>query len=320
VIPTTASVVICCYTEQRWDELSLSIDSVLAQSHTAKEIIVVVDYNAALETRLRARALKIQIVANRDKQGLSGARNTGVEEATGEVVVFLDDDAWADPDWLKHMLAAYDSPDVAGVGGAIEPIWPRSRPAFFPPEFDWVIGCTYSGMQHKPGHVRNLIGANMSLRRGVLDSVGSFDSSVGRTASKPLGGEDTELCIRVLQTLPNSRFIIEDDALVHHHVSPDRTHWSYFLRRCYAEGTSKAHVGRMRGASDGLSSEIEYSLKVIPAALGRNLFEGVTRVDAGSFARAAAIGLGLATTTAGWVTERVRMAVTTQGQPTPREG
>lgn len=317
--PSDASVVICCFTERRWDELNLSIQSVLAQSHPAKEIVVVVDYNDALEQKLRAEVQGVRIVANRYPQGLSGARNTGVEEVSGDIVVFLDDDAWADVEWLGRILAAYDSPDVAGVGGAIEPIWPESRPAFFPPEFDWVIGCSYSGMDKTPGSIRNLIGANMSLRRDVLETVGKFDSKVGRTASKPMGGEDTELCIRVLQTWPNSRFVIQGDAVVHHHVSEDRTEWSYFLRRCYAEGRSKAHVSKLRGRSDGLSSEVNYVLKVVPAAFGRNLFKGVSRADTGSVARAAAIGLGLATTTAGLITESVRMALARLKPPRVQE-
>jgi GT2 family glycosyltransferase len=282
---------------------------VLGQSHPAKEIVVVVDYNDDLKARLRAEAQGVRIVANRYQKGLSGARNTGVAEATGDIVVFLDDDAWADIEWLERILAAYDSPDVAGVGGAIEPIWPASRPAFFPPEFDWVIGCSYSGMDETPGSIRNLIGANMSLRRDVLESVGKFDSKVGRTASKPMGGEDTELCIRVLQRWPNSRFVIEGDAVVHHHVSQDRTEWRYFLRRCYAEGRSKAHVSKLRGRSDGLSSEVDYVLKVVPMAFGRNLLKGISRADRGSLARAAAIGLGLATTTLGLVAEWIRMVL-----------
>ena len=297
--PTLASVVICCYTERRWNELSLSIDSVLSQSHAPKELIVVVDYNEVLEARLSERHPGVRVVANRHKKGLSGARNTGIEEAAGDVIVFLDDDAWADSDWLGHILQAYDSPTVAGVGGAIAPIWPDSRPAFFPPEFDWVIGCSYEGMQTS-GRVRNLIGANMSFRREVFETVGSFDTGVGRTASKPLGGEDTELCIRVLAEWPDSRFVIEDEALVHHHVSPDRTMWSYFIRRCYAEGKSKAHVTALRGAADGLSSERRYTLKVVPAAFGRNLVRGISRADGASLARAAALAIGLATTTAGF--------------------
>ena len=307
MIPLEASVVICCFTELRWDELKLSIQSVLEQSHPAKEIVVVVDYNDALEAKLRAEAQGVRVVANRHPQGLSGARNTGVEEVTGDVVVFLDDDAWADVEWLERILATYDSPEIAGVGGAIEPIWPVSRPGFFPPEFDWVIGCSYSGMEETPGRIRNLIGANMSLRRDVLETVGDFDSKVGRTASKPMGGEDTELCIRVLQMLPKSRFVIEGEAVVHHHVSQDRTEWRYFLRRCYAEGRSKAHVSRLRGRSDGLSSEADYVLKIVPVAFGRNLFRGLSRADRDSLARAGAIGLGLATTTAGLITEWVNM-------------
>ena len=82
------------------------------------------------------------------------------------------------------------------------------------------------------------------------------------------------------------------------------------MRRCYAEGKSKAHVSRLRGPSLGLSSEMDYSLKVLPRGLGRNLLKGVSRVDLGSLARATAIALGFATTVAGLVVETVRVTLT----------
>ena len=56
-----------------------------------------------------------------------------------------------------------------------------------PSEFDWVVGCTYEGHRSSLGPVRNLIGANMSMRRRVFDSVGGFRSDLGRTNSKPAG-------------------------------------------------------------------------------------------------------------------------------------
>ena len=117
----------------------------------------------------------------------SPARNTGVALATGAVVAFIDDDAVADTDWLKYLGAAYAHDGVLGVGGAIEPAWQHGRPAWFPAEFDWVVGCTYRGVPEFAGPVRNLIGANMSLRREVFDVVGGFNEGVGRVGAVPLG-------------------------------------------------------------------------------------------------------------------------------------
>ena len=79
------------------------------------------------------------------QRGISGARNSGIAAARGAIIAFLDDDAIAAPDWLEQLLAGYSSPNVLGVGGAIEPQWQGGRPRWFPPEFDWVVGCTYLG-------------------------------------------------------------------------------------------------------------------------------------------------------------------------------
>ena len=80
------------------------------------------------------------------KGRLGSARNTGVEQASSEIVAFLDDDAAADPDWLKFMVAPYDQPEVVAVGGAPLPVFETPRPAWFPPQLDWVFGCYYDGL------------------------------------------------------------------------------------------------------------------------------------------------------------------------------
>lgn len=71
------SVVICVYTEDRWDQICAAIQSVRTQSLSSTEIIVVVDYNRALYDRLTAAMPDVTVVENTDKKGLSGARNTG---------------------------------------------------------------------------------------------------------------------------------------------------------------------------------------------------------------------------------------------------
>src|SRR3954454_13060930 len=100
----TVSVVICAYTEERWDDLVAAVDSAWAQTVEPHEVIVVVDHNPALLERVRQEFPRATAVENAAARGLSGARNSGVQVATGDIVAFLDDDALAAPDWLKWLV------------------------------------------------------------------------------------------------------------------------------------------------------------------------------------------------------------------------
>jgi glycosyltransferase involved in cell wall biosynthesis len=309
------SVVICVFTEQRWPDLIAAIDSVLGQSLSAAELIVVVDYNDRLLTRLSdALAAKgcgpeVTVVPNRGQRGLSGGKNTGVSAATGDVVAFLDDDAVAEPGWLKYLADCYGNAEVAGVGGLTLPNWDSTRPRWFPREFDWVVGCNYLGMPEPGRPVRNLLGGNASFRREVFDRVGDFTSGVGRSAGRlPLGCEETEFCIRIGQLIPGAILLIDDRALIWHRVKDERATVGYFVTRCYAEGLSKAAVSALVGAADGLAAERRQALITLPAGVARDL-TGPFRGDPAGLGRAAAIIAGLAATVAGYAAGRLRRSV-----------
>ena len=162
--PLEVSVIICAYADARWDALRAAIQSLRDQTVRPSELIVVIDHNPPLFERARRAFEGARVAENQQARGLSGARNTGVALARGEVLAFLDDDACAAADWLERLLSGYSDASVIGVGGAIQPQWAAARPAWFPAEFDWVVGCTYRGMPVAQAPVRNLIGANMSLR------------------------------------------------------------------------------------------------------------------------------------------------------------
>src|SRR4051812_19173694 len=291
--PPTISVVICAYTERRWQDLARAVASAAAQSAQPREIAVVCDHNAALLQRVRREPPDVLAVSNEEASGLSGARNSGVRVARGDVVAFLDDDAVAAPDWLEHLLEPYDDRRVIGVGGSVEPLWPSVRPRFMPPEFDWVVGCTYTGMPPTTEPVRNLIGANMSVRRDVLNAVGGFRAGIGGVGSRPLGCEETELCIRARRMLPGSEFIFTPRARVRHRVTPERAEASYFRRRCWSEGLSKATVSRHAGRDDALSSERTYVTRTLPRGVAHGLGDALVRREAAGLARAGSIVAGL---------------------------
>ncbi|MDP9315141.1 MAG: glycosyltransferase [Chloroflexota bacterium] len=294
------SVVICAYTFERWNDLIEAVASVQQQTTLPREIIVVIDHNPALAAQVRAHLADVSVIENREARGLSGARNSGIAVAQGAAIAFMDEDAVAASDWLERLAAGFDEPEIIGVGGAIEPFWLSSRPNWFPEEFDWVVGCTYRGMPLTSTSVRNLIGCNMSFKREVFEVVGGFRTGIGRVGTRPVGCEETELCIRVGQHWRNKALRYEPGAKVRHRVTASRSTWRYFRSRCYAEGLSKALVAQFVGPNEALQSERVYTLRTLPSGVVRNLKDLLLAGDSTGLLRALAIVAGLIFTTAGY--------------------
>ncbi|MFF3720012.1 glycosyltransferase family 2 protein [Streptomyces prasinus] len=301
---------ICAYTEDRWEDVLAAVASVRAQSRPALETLLVVDHNEVLLARLAEEYRDIddvRVLANAGPRGLSAGRNTGIAASRGGIVAFLDDDAVAERDWLGHLTEAYADPRVMAVGGRTEPLWASGRrPTWFPEEFDWVVGCTYRGLPPGRVRVRNVLGGNASFRRTAFDAAGGFATGIGRDGNKrPLGGEETELCIRLGRARPDAVLLIDDRAVIHHRVPEARERFRYFRTRAYAEGLSKALVARSVGAGKGLESERRYTTRVLPAGVARGLRDALLARPGGA-GRAGAIVAGVLTAAGGYVVGSVR--------------
>ena len=306
------SVVICAYTEKRWNYLVAAVASVQRQTLLPKDIVIVIDDNPDLLLRVQKNLSGVLALANSRAKGASGARNSGAAVTRGTILAFLDDDAIAHTDWLENLTACYTDPEVAGTGGKIEPRWSEKCPSWFPDEFNWVIGCSYRGLPTEITPVRNVIGANMSVRKEIFTLIGGFresfgnkkGTSTGQTGSKWVhhhaGDEETEFCMRVTQQLPDSKWLYTPLAVVQHCVPPRRARWRFFLWRCYDEGLGKAGLARLHNAQTALSSERTYTLKVLPSGVGQGLADTCLRFDMSGVLRAGAIVVGLAMTTAGY--------------------
>ncbi|MCF4137618.1 glycosyltransferase [Streptomyces sp. Tue 6430] len=298
------------YTEDRWEDILAAVASVRAQSRPALETLLVVDHNPVLLDRLTGEyeeVAGVRVLPNAGPRGLSAGRNTGIAASRGEVVAFLDDDAVAERDWLSRFAAAYDDPRVMAVGGRTEPVWASGRrPDWFPDEFDWVVGCSYRGLPPGLVRVRNILGGNASFRRTAFDLAGGFATGIGRDGDKrPLGGEETELCIRLGRAGPDAVLLVDDRAVIHHRVPEARERFAYFRTRTYAEGLSKALVARSVGAGKGLESERRYVTRVLPAGVARGLRDQALARPGGA-RRAGAIVAGVLTAAAGYVVGSLR--------------
>ncbi len=300
------SVIICTYTEKRWDNLVAAVESVQQQSTPPLEIIVVVDNNSYLLERVRTRISGIIAIENSQQRGSSGSRNSGIAIARGALLAFLDDDAIAFPDWLARISQGCDDPQVLGASGMVEPLWAARKPAWFPEEFYWVLGCSYRGLS---GHGREAKGATYEgcacFRREVFEVVGGFRNDMGRVDRlPPTGGEGAELCIRARLRWPQKVFLFEQGARIRHLVPSVRTSWRYFCARCFAEGNSKALLARYArnaGARDNFSTERAYVYQTLPRGVMRGIGEVFYHFDWSGLLRAGAIIAGLSLTTAGFL-------------------
>jgi hypothetical protein len=281
----SVSVVIAAYSSGRWTQLRDAVASAGAQDRPALETIVVVDHNPKLLGRARRELTGAVVIPNAGQRGASGARNTGVARSRGEVVAFLDDDAHATPEWLAAMIGHFADPAVAGVGGRVDPLWSTARPSWFPGEFDWTVGASYSGMPEATARVRNVWSNNMALRRAAFDAAGGFREDFGKLGAASRS-EDTELCLRVT----SGSLVYEPTSAVGHWVPAQRATLRYFLRRCYDEGKSKAQIAIMDGTANSTSAERWYTLRVLPNAVGRGLREAATGDRSGALRSAAIMG------------------------------
>lgn len=305
------SVIIAAFASERWNDLRAAVRSAQAQTLPGVETIVVIDHNPDLLDRAKHEFEDVTVVANSGNQGASGARNSGVAVARGEMVAFLDDDAVASGSWLEDLMPHFADPNVVGVGGKLIPLWATSRPRWFPDEFNWAVGASFRGMPEQATYVRNVWSSNMVLTLGLFNAIGGFRADFGKVGNRSRP-EDTDLCLRAAAARPGGTWMYEPAGVVGHRVPPSRTTIAYFMRRCLHEGSGKAALAALNGAGQSTSAERQYTRRVLPQGIARGLRE-TARGDAAGGLRSIAIAAGLSLAVVGFATGRAAGMVQRDG-------
>lgn len=271
----TTSVIATSYSVDRLPGLRRCLDGVLTNSRQPDEIILAVDNNAEVERIAAAeygdRGVKVLASTGR---GAVDARNTGVAAASGDLIVFIDDDVRPTDGWLAAIVAPFENdPGVVAVGGRILPEYEEGARQV-PPELLWLVGCTYAGHPAGPGPISRPIGSTMAFRKSSLDQVGGFSNAFGPVGGKKTGANE-ELAISELlrRAFGDHAIWYQPDALVYHWVPRERLTWRYIARRSLVEGQSKAEIRRRYGATS-MGQDSAYVTSTLLPGLGGRLFHG----------------------------------------------
>jgi glycosyltransferase involved in cell wall biosynthesis len=235
------SVVICTYTEGVYEHFQEAVESVIQQTYDNLELVLVSDGNEPVYQRmLDDYGDREDTIVSRTEEniGISAARNHGIDQATGDVVAQIDDDAIADPKWVEELVCVYESTDAIAVGGKMTPEWLAGKPNFLPEEFYWLIGVTHKGFAEPGEEVRNTFGSNISFRREVITELGGFDPNVGRKGDAEIQAHESELCTRLRQQFGRG-VVYNPDAKVAHKVFDYRTEPRWLIGRAFWQGYSK---------------------------------------------------------------------------------
>lgn len=288
---SSIGVLVCTHQAERLDQLLSAVASVRGQTRPPDELLVVVDGDEALADVVRTALPDDKVLCLGRNQGVSVARTRGAEALGTDLVVFLDDDAVAEPDWLAVLLRPMADPQVLGSSGRSLADFAGPRPGWLADEFLWVVGCSYRGMPTEPARVRNFFGGCALVRRAVFLEVGGFDATVGHHGNEVGGGEEADFCLRATAAT-GGVFAFEPEARIHHRVPIDRLTWGYFAARCYGEGRMKARMARQQEASGALGPETAFARRM-PAAVLTALLRGRPRRAAGLVLGCVAVLAGL---------------------------
>jgi glycosyltransferase involved in cell wall biosynthesis len=179
-------------------------------------------------------------------QGKSFALNTGIEFSRGEIIVFTDDDVLVDAGWLDASCAAMDKdPTVDYTGGPVQPLWGAPPPAWLDRTRSDLWGAVAILDYGRESFVfeerqRVPLGANMAVRRTLIDRIGGFHPALGRRGKSLIGQEQAEFFARARHV--RARGLYVPAMSVHHHVPGFRLTKDYFRRWWYWKGVARARI------------------------------------------------------------------------------
>ncbi|HEV2500799.1 MAG TPA: glycosyltransferase [Terriglobia bacterium] len=247
------TVIVCTY--NRCERLAATLDSIACQSfrEPVEWEVLVVDNNSSDQTSQVVEDFSRRYAGRfrylfEPRQGLSQARNAGVNAARGDILAFTDDDVTLERGWLQSLTSELDTGEWAGAGGRILRRWTCPPPKWLsikgPYERMSFPVFTFDKGPAKGQLDDFAVGANMAYRKEVFQRYGGFRIDLGRCGDGLLAGEEVEFARRIRAAGERLRY--EPSAVVYHPVEECQLSKEYFLTFWFDAGRSGARIACTR--------------------------------------------------------------------------
>ncbi|MEE0996860.1 MAG: glycosyltransferase [Paludibacteraceae bacterium] len=245
------TVIICTYNREKY--IGQLLDSLAKNDYPESDYeIVLVNNNSTDNTRLICErfAANHQNISFRyveeHEQGLSAARNRGIKEAKGDIVIYVDDDALVDSDYIRTYAEHFSSfPETMAAGGPIEPLYETAEPSWMSPYTKALLTAwmNYGDKVREYPSGRFPGGGNAAYRKSVFDKVGLFNTDLGRKGTALLASEEKDIFDKMRQL--GMRVLYLPTPVLHHIIPQAKLEEPYFDRLTLQIGRSE----RMRTKS-----------------------------------------------------------------------
>jgi glucosyl-dolichyl phosphate glucuronosyltransferase len=266
------SAVICTY--NRYDVLPRAIESLRQQNFAGSYDIWVMDNSPSSDARTASAQHYSGIpnlnYAQIDRPGLSNARNLAAQTATGEYIIYLDDDATAYPDLLQAYSVAFNAlgARVGAIGGKVIPDYAIPKPSWLDDRLlTYLSLCDFGDVTKILEGSDEPVGANIAFRKTALMQSGGFNPSLGRIGFEGhslLSGEESD-CVRRMKSL-GFNLGYAPRATATHSIPASRLTHAWFRRRSAWQSTSDQMQYTLHDhAISVFKASIEHYVKQVPA-------------------------------------------------------
>ncbi len=239
------TAIICTYNRARY--VGKLLESIAANDLAKTEYeLLLVDNNCTDNTREVCEAFAaahpdvIFRYTTEPEQGLSAAKNRGIKEAKGDIIVYIDDDALVDPWYLRTYAEWFAThPETMACGGPIEPLYETPEPDWMTPYTKALLTAwmNYGEKVREYPRGRYPGGGNAAYRKEVFEQVGGFNTALGRKGGNLMGSEEKDIFDK-MHTL-NMQILYLPEPVLHHCIPQAKLEKPYFDRLTLQMGISE---------------------------------------------------------------------------------
>ena len=267
------TIVICTY--NRFQFLIETVDSVLdVLKERADFELLIIDNNSSDKTF----SLKEKYISNNKikyiletNQGLSHARNRGIEESAGEILVYLDDDIELVSDYFETCDKIFSDFSISISGGKVLP-HNVDIPVWLPKSYYHLVSVYDLG--NSPKFVRHLMGGNFAIRKEDALKIGFYDSALGRNGKKLAGGEETDYQNRA--SLMGYKMYYHPQQNILHKIN-DKLNETYVLDYAFELGKSERIIDESVSKLKCIKKIVKSYIAIIASFLFKKIVKNVKR-------------------------------------------